>query len=135
MRDRGKIPRKGRWGLDLLDDRSIMVPENGSSGRLGMVTVEGRGLELMSKETTRDALREAGRRVFLERGYNNSGIDAILSEADVPKGSFYYYFPSKEEFGLQVLNRFAQRHEADLDRIFSDTTLRPLERLRRLVEV
>jgi TetR/AcrR family transcriptional repressor of nem operon len=88
----------------------------------------------MSKETTRNTLLEAGRRVFLERGYNNAGIDAILGEAGVPKGSFYYYFLSKEDFGLQVLNRFAERHEADLDRFLGDSTLRPVERLRGLVE-
>lgn len=88
----------------------------------------------MSKETTKETLLEAGRRVFLERGYNHSGIETILGEAGVPKGSFYYYFPSKEEFGIQVLNRFAERHGADLDRILGDESLRPLERLRRLVE-
>jgi len=88
----------------------------------------------MARETTRDILLEAGRRVFLERGYNHSGIDAILSEARVPKGSFYYYFESKEDFGLQVLNRFAERHGSDLDRILGDKSLAPLARLRRLVE-
>jgi TetR/AcrR family transcriptional regulator, transcriptional repressor for nem operon len=89
----------------------------------------------MAKETTRDVLLEAGRRVFLERGYNHSGIDTILNEAGVPKGRFYYYFESKEDFGLQVLNRFAERHGSDLDRILGDKTLAPLTRLRRLVEV
>lgn len=89
----------------------------------------------MGKETTRDTLLEVGRRVFLERGYNHAGIDTILSEAGIPKGSFYYYFPSKEEFGLQVLSRFAERHDTDLDRYLGDTSLRPLERLRKLVEV
>lgn len=88
----------------------------------------------MGKETTKDVLLEAGRRVFLERGYNHSGIDTILNEAGVPKGSFYYYFSSKEEFGLQVLNQFAERHGSDLDRILADTMTPPLERLRRLVE-
>lgn len=88
----------------------------------------------MSKETTKEVLLEAGRRVFLEKGYNHSGIDAVLGAAGVPKGSFYYYFPSKEEFGLQVLNRFAEQHNADLDRVLGDTSLRPLDRLRRLVE-
>ena len=56
----------------------------------------------MSKETTRDALLEAGRRIFLERGYNHSGIEAILQVADVPKGSFYYYFENKEDFGDRI---------------------------------
>src|SRR5436305_8625304 len=88
----------------------------------------------MGKDSTRDVLLEAGRRLFLERGYNHAGIDAILRSAGVPKGSFYHYFPSKEGFGLEVLDRFAARHEADLDRYLMDTSLRPLERLRRLAE-
>ena len=88
----------------------------------------------MAKETTKDVLLEAGRRVFLERGYNHSGIDTILIEAGVPKGSCYYYFTSKEELGLQVLNRFAERHGSDLDRILGDRSVGPLERLRLLVE-
>ena len=61
----------------------------------------------MSKETTKTILLEAGRRIFLEKGYTNSGIETILQAAGVPKGSFYYYFASKEDFGLQVLDRFA----------------------------
>jgi TetR/AcrR family transcriptional repressor of nem operon len=88
----------------------------------------------MSKQATRETLLEAGRRVFLARGYNHAGIDTILNEAGVPKGSFYYYFPSKEGFGLEVLNRFAECHGADLDRILGDANLRPLDRLRKLVE-
>jgi TetR/AcrR family transcriptional repressor of nem operon len=88
----------------------------------------------MGKETTRDSLLEAGRRVFLERGYNHAGLEAILRSAGVPKGSFYHYFRNKEDFGLQVLDRFAACHEADLERLLGDKSLRPLERLRRLTE-
>ena len=88
----------------------------------------------MSKDTTRNALLEAGRRVFLERGYNHSGIESVLQEAGVPKGSFYYYFGSKEKFGLEVLERFAECHNAQLDRYLDDESVRPLERLRLMVE-
>ena len=52
----------------------------------------------------------------------------------MPKGSFYYYFESKEAFGLQVLTRFADCLNADLDEYLSDTTRSPLDRLRKLVE-
>jgi TetR/AcrR family transcriptional regulator, transcriptional repressor for nem operon len=88
----------------------------------------------MGKETTRDTLLEVGRQIFVERGFNNTGIDAILTAAGVPKGSFYYYFPSKEAFALEVLNRFAAGHEADLDRILKDRSVPPLERMRCLME-
>jgi TetR/AcrR family transcriptional repressor of nem operon len=88
----------------------------------------------MSKEKTKMTLLEAGKRVFLEKGYNNSGIEAILQEAGVPKGSFYYYFSSKEDFGLQVLDLFASHLGEMLDQSLGDTTASPLERLRRHFE-
>jgi TetR/AcrR family transcriptional repressor of nem operon len=88
----------------------------------------------MSKETTKATLLEAGRQIFLERGYNNSGIEAILQAAGVPKGSFYYYFESKEDFGLQVLDHFAECAGRNFDQFFGDRTVGPMERLRRFFE-
>jgi TetR/AcrR family transcriptional repressor of nem operon len=88
----------------------------------------------MSKENTKAALLEAGKRLFLEKGYNNAGIEAILHEAGVPKGSFYYYFENKEDFGLQVLNRFSECYNANIDQCLGDASVSPLERLRRYFE-
>lgn len=84
----------------------------------------------MCKRTTKADLLETGRRIFLERGYTNSGIETILQAAGVPKGSFYHYFASKEDFGLQVLDRFAAEVLANFERCLGDTSLSPLERLR-----
>jgi TetR/AcrR family transcriptional repressor of nem operon len=89
----------------------------------------------MSKEKTKDLLLEAGKTTFLEKGYNNSGIETILHAAGVPKGSFYYYFESKEDFGLQVLDRFAECIGERQERLLSDTSVAPLERLRQYCEV
>jgi len=88
----------------------------------------------MSKEKTKAVLLEAGKRVFLEKGYNHAGIEAILQEAGVPKGSFYYYFDSKEDFGLQVLDSFAETYNANFDRDLGDRSVSPLERFRRYFE-
>lgn len=88
----------------------------------------------MSKEKTKAVLLEAGKRVFLEKGYNHAGIEAILQEAGVPKGSFYYYFESKEDFGLQVLDSFAAGYKENFDRDLGDSSLSPLDRLRRYFE-
>jgi TetR/AcrR family transcriptional repressor of nem operon len=84
----------------------------------------------MSKETTRAHLLETGRRLFLEKGYSNTGIEAVVQAAGVPKGSFYYYFGSKEEFGLRVLDRFADEVLGNFERCLGNTSLRPLDRLR-----
>ncbi len=89
---------------------------------------------MIRKDCTRNMLLEVGRRAFLERGYANSGIEAILNEAGVPKGSFYHYFSSKEEFGLQVVEVFAQQCESWIDEALGDLTLSPLARMRKYFE-
>ncbi len=88
----------------------------------------------MSKEKTKDLLLEAGRRTFLEKGYNNAGIESILQAVGVPKGSFYYYFESKEAFGLGVLDHFAECVDRLLDQTLGDTSVPPLQRLRNHFE-
>jgi len=88
----------------------------------------------MGKTTTRDLLLEAGQRTFWEKGYSNAGIEAILNTTGVPKGSFYHYFGSKQDFGLEVLDRFDHDYRARLDSILGDETRSPLERLRHYFE-
>ncbi len=56
----------------------------------------------MSKESTKAKLLAEGARIVHEKGFNNTGIQEILEAAGVPKGSFYFYFKNKEEFGLEV---------------------------------
>jgi len=84
----------------------------------------------MSKDTTKAILLETGKQIFLERGYNHTGIETVLQAAGVPKGSFYYYFKSKEDFGLQVLDKFAADIAARFASCLDNPNLRPLERLR-----
>lgn len=43
-------------------------------------------------------------KLFHLKGYNNVGIQMILNELNIPKGSFYNYFSSKEELLLEVIN-------------------------------
>lgn len=88
----------------------------------------------MGKDTAKAALLEAGKRLFLEKGYANAGLEAILHEAGIPRGSFYYYFRSKEDFGLQVIDGFAAYYDEIFDQSLNDTKLTPLQRLRQHFE-
>ncbi len=88
----------------------------------------------MSKRETKQLLLEAGTAYIIEHGYHHSGLTEILAAAQVPKGSFYYYFPSKEAFGLQILTHFAENNLAVLQRFLDDEAVSPLERLRRYFE-
>jgi TetR/AcrR family transcriptional repressor of nem operon len=78
---------------------------------------------------TRDALIRCGTEVLTEQGFMATGIDYILKQVGVPKGSFYHYFPSKEAFGYAVLDHYADYFAQRLDRWLLDESLTPLERL------
>jgi len=52
----------------------------------------------MAKDDVRDHLVEVGLQTFRAGGYNHTGVKDLVAAADVPKGSFYYYFDSKEDF-------------------------------------
>ncbi|KPQ27034.1 TetR/AcrR family transcriptional regulator [Halomonas sp. HL-93] len=85
----------------------------------------------MKNTATRDKLIETGAELFGQHGYNATGINAVLTTCGVPKGSFYHYFSSKEEFGLAVIDQFAAAYDAQLAELLEDSTTPPLERLRR----
>ena len=57
---------------------------------------------------TRDRLVETARDLFHRNGYSRTGIAAILHEAEVNSGSLYYFFPSKEDLLLAVLERYKE---------------------------
>ncbi|MCU0569025.1 MAG: TetR/AcrR family transcriptional regulator [Oculatellaceae cyanobacterium Prado106] len=83
------------------------------------------------KEDTKLALIKAGRRIIVEKGYNHTGIQEILLEVGVPKGSFYHFFSSKEEFGLAIIDYDSQQHDRIVEQYLGDTQLTPLNRIKR----
>ncbi len=51
----------------------------------------------------RQHIIDVARSLMTNKGYTAVGLAEVLSTAGVPKGSFYYYFKSKEEFGQALL--------------------------------
>jgi len=73
--------------------------------------------------------------MLLERGYHGLGVQAVLDATEVPKGSFYHHFEDKEDFALQVVDRYMAAVHAGLDACLDDVSLRPLQRVRRFFEM
>lgn len=48
-------------------------------------------------EQRKQELLKIAYRMFIEKGYDNTSIDEIIAEAGIAKGTYYYYFPSKED--------------------------------------
>lgn len=73
--------------------------------------------------------------MLLERGYNNLGLQALLEETAIPKGSFYHHFVDKEDFALQVIDAYIGEVHTVLDACLGDKTQPPLARIRKFFEI
>ncbi|MDJ0739107.1 MAG: TetR/AcrR family transcriptional regulator [Gammaproteobacteria bacterium] len=84
---------------------------------------------------TRERIVASARELIYTRSYADVGVAQICDAADVKKGSFYHFFPSKRELTLAVLDEtYADAKTRMLDRAF-DPQLPPLQRLHRFVEL
>lgn len=70
-------------------------------------------------ELTRSRILTEGRALVLASGFGGLGLTELLSVSGVPKGSFYYYFASKEAFGCDMLNDYVADYLAALDAIIA----------------
>ncbi len=88
----------------------------------------------MMTHATKSRLLDAGLTMLLERGYNDMGIQALLDETGVPRGSFYHHFSDKEDFALQVIDRYIAEVHSGLDQCLADRSRPPLDRVRDFFE-
>ncbi len=85
----------------------------------------------MNAKSTREHLLDVGVELMHQNGYNATGLTDLLKGADVPKGSFYHHFASKEDFAAAALERYGMREREHAATILNDATVPPLKRLRR----
>lgn len=80
---------------------------------------------------TREAIVEAAMRLMQVRGYKATSLDDVLRESGVGKGSFYYYFKSKEDLGHAILDRvIASFINETVDPCFANADGSPLAQIR-----
>src|SRR5262245_29245276 len=85
--------------------------------------------------TTRERILEVGAKAISDKSFNSCGLSEILSLAKVPKGSFYHYFQSKEDFGVALIEKSSEEFVEILRPILSDRKKSPLQRLRAVFEL
>lgn len=64
--------------------------------------------KLSKKESNKESLLNQGVKLLMEKGYHGTGLQEILDAAKIPKGSFYNYFGSKENFGAAVIQHYIE---------------------------
>lgn len=85
----------------------------------------------MKRIHNKDDIVQVGLDIVLSRGFTATGVEAILKQANVPKGSFYNFFSSKEEFALAIIDKYVAGRNELFYPIFSDESLPPLERVKK----
>ena len=85
----------------------------------------------MRKKYDVDEILHVGEELMRTQGYNNTGINDILKQSGIPKGSFYNFFESKEAFGKRILEHYGNRMQAVINSVLEDRSILPLERLKR----
>jgi TetR/AcrR family transcriptional repressor of nem operon len=88
----------------------------------------------MEPQSTRDHLLQVGLRQIHAMGYSSTGVNEILEEAKIPKGSFYHHFASKEDFAKEVLALYVRGESERAEKILRGGKASPLKRLRRYFE-
>lgn len=90
----------------------------------------------MKENTTKERILDAAEEIMLERSFHSVGLKQILDTAGVPKGSFYHYFSSKEQFGTEMLKHYMDEATAEKRRILSaqNGEPNPLKRLETMLD-
>lgn len=74
-------------------------------------------------QETRERILEAAVSVFANKGYHETKVDDIVAKSNTSKGSFYFYFPSKQDIFLALVDTFADLLENRLmERVRAETS-------------
>lgn len=68
-------------------------------------------------DLAREHILAIGQGLITTRGFTGLGLGELLKTAKVPKGSFYHYFASKEDFGAKLLEHYMDSYMVRLDEL------------------
>jgi AcrR family transcriptional regulator len=88
-----------------------------------------RAFSAEERETIRRQLREQGEKLFEAYGLRKTTVEDITKAVGISKGSFYLFYPSKEELLLEILEQI----ESDLRESILEYATRPHENARESV--
>lgn len=83
---------------------------------------------------TREKILQTASDLFYLHGYNATGLDAIIRQAGITKGNFYYYFKSKEALAVEVLEWHFDKVQQETREFLSRKKRSALETLFAILE-
>ncbi len=85
----------------------------------------------MNQKYKKEDILEAGGALIRKQGYHNTGINDLLKTCNIPKGSFYNFFKSKEDFAVKLIEFYGIKMLSFIENILQDQTLSPLQRIKK----
>lgn len=94
-------------------------------------------MEIISKDydERKAEILGAAQTLFHQKGYESTSINDVLVAVGIAKGTFYYYFKSKEDLLDSVAEQLAFRALEVLEKIEKDKNLNAVEKLNKMFEV
>ncbi len=86
-------------------------------------------------EHTREKLLKEGLLLLSEHGYHGTGLKKILDTVNVPKGSFYNYFKSKEIFVAEIIKHYNFDVIKWMDNYIASTNDDPVTIIRNICDI
>ncbi len=83
----------------------------------------------LKHEIKTDFILDKGMALLWSKGYNATSVNDIVKEAEIPKGSFYYYFESKEDFVVKAIDRYFNIQFTPVREILLNKSVSPKQRL------
>lgn len=85
---------------------------------------------MINKLSKRAQLLDQGVYLLMNQGYHATGINEIVNAVHVPKGSFYSYFDSKENFAAEAISHYIEPFIELLTRHLQHSQVDPLTALK-----
>lgn len=73
--------------------------------------------------------------LFLDKGYNDTTMQDIITETKISKWGIYHYFKSKEEILDRIIDKQLEELFLSIRKIFEDTKLNPVEKLKKYIDL
>lgn len=76
-----------------------------------------------------DILLDKGMVLLWSKGYNATSVNDIVKAAGIPKGSFYFYFESKEDFAVKAIDKYLNFNFAPAKEVLQNKSVSAKQRL------
>ena len=89
---------------------------------------------MKQKQINKHNLLDEGVTLLMRQGYHGTGLKEILDAVNIPKGSFYNYFGSKENFAAEVIVHYITPYLNQLNQYLDESEGNAVAALNRYIE-